>query len=94
MPSLENINVFQYKNLFASYVKNNNLEQYTPKVCNNISDIIPNKLYIIKLYDGYNGNGMLITNMITETNFTNNIIQEYIKNTKEYTSQIVAKMEK
>lgn len=91
MPKLEDIKIFSCKKLFSTYVKNNNLEQYTPKIYN-LNDDVPNDmLYIIKPYSENNGQGMKIKNNICADDFENQIVQEYINNTLEYTSYIVSK---
>lgn len=91
MPSLEHIKMFSCKKMFNLYVKKNNLENYVPKTYD-IDDIITtDKLYIIKPYNLNNGKNMFIKKQLEQTDFINNIIQEYIPNNVEYTAHIVSK---
>ena len=71
--------MFSCKKMFGLYVKNNNLENYTPKIYNSINEIIPNKLYIIKPYNQNNGSNIEIKQHIDKKDFVNKIVQEYIK---------------
>jgi carbamoylphosphate synthase large subunit len=91
MPSIENIKFFSCKKEFALFVKNNNLEQYAPKVYNSIDEIPINGLYIIKPYNLNNGNDICIKQYLDKTDFDNKIVQEYIYNKKEYSSYFVSK---
>ena len=91
MPSLEHIKMFSCKKMFALYVKNNNLENYTPKVYNSIDEINSNGLYIIKPYNLNNGVNICIKKCVDKRDFVNKIVQEYIENKIEYTSYIVSK---
>ena len=91
MPSLEHIKIFSCKKMFVSYVKNNNLEKYTPKVYNSNDEINRDMSYIIKPYSLNNGENMCIKKNLDETDFINKIVQEYIENKTEYTAYIVSK---
>jgi len=93
MPSIENIKMFSCKKKFASYVKHNNLEQYTPKVYESFDEINTdnNGMYIIKPYNLSNGEKMKITKIVEKSDFENNIVQEYIENIIEYTTYAVSK---
>jgi len=91
MPLLKHIEMFSCKKMFASYVKNNNLEEYTPKVYNSIDEIKNDKLYIIKPYNENNGRNMYIKKYVDKLDFDNKIVQEYIENNIEYTAYIVSK---
>lgn len=91
MPSLKHLQMFSCKKKFATYVKNNNLEQYTPKVYTSIDEITTDKLYIIKPYNLNNGTNMCIKKSIEKKDFVNKIIQEYIENKIEYVANIVSK---
>lgn len=91
MPSIDNITLFSCKKRFATYVNNNNLGQFTPKVYNSMDEINPNSLYIIKPYNLNNGSNMCIKQQLNKTDFVNKVVQEYIENKIEYNANIVSK---
>ena len=93
MPSLEHIKQFSCKKQFITYVNNNKLEMYTPKIYNSHDEITTKKLYIVKPYNLNNGTDMYIKQSIdvNKNDFVNKIVQEYIENKIEYCAHVVSK---
>lgn len=92
MPRPEVINIFCDKSQFASYVKQNHLENFYPKTYTtpNSSN---NQLVIVKPHWGGNSLGCYVTtlNKLNDDIFKTNIAQEYIKSPIEYAGYGVAK---
>jgi carbamoylphosphate synthase large subunit len=97
MPDLQTIKIFTCKKLFSQYVIKYNLINYTPQTFSSLKDIENFKntqnsvKFIIKPYNLYAGQGMIITDTIRELDINNFVVQEYIHTNIEYCAYIVAK---
>lgn len=94
MPSLTATSIYSNKIAFSKFVKKYNLTQYTPTTYDSYESTKKNdteKIYITKHKNSANGCNTYIKKELTENDFKDNIVQEYICNEHEYVAHIIAK---